>query len=78
MQYWACDALLAYTDSPEAVDFAIRRIGKSTPSEAASVHPGEIHMLSRRFAVNFFWDTEAWRRWAKEYRAEKKASEKMK
>lgn len=67
-QYWACQALLAYTDSDEAIDVAIDLIDQSTPSDAASVHPGAIAMLQRRFAVNYFWDTDAWRTWAKERR----------
>ncbi len=64
VRYWACQALLAFTDSPPAVDVAIGLIDQSEPSEAASVHPGAIAMIQRRFAVNFFWDTAAWRRWA--------------
>ena len=68
IQYWACQALLAYTDSAEAIDVAINLIDQSTPSDAASVHPGAVAMLQRRFAVNYFWDTDAWRTWAKERR----------
>ncbi|GEM_PF-5799547 len=64
IRYWACQALLAYTDSAEAVSAAIDLIEQSRPSNAASVHPGAIAMLKRRFAVNYFWDTDAWRNWA--------------
>ncbi len=69
IQYWACQALLAYTDSDDAVDVAIGLIDQSTPSDATSVHSGAIAMLQRRFAVNYFWDTDAWRMWAKESRS---------
>jgi len=68
IQYWACQALLAYTNSDDAVDVAIGLIDQSTPSDAASVHPGAIAMLQRRFAVNYFWGTDAWRTWGKESR----------
>ena len=64
MQYWACQALLAFSDSEEAIDVAIDLIDQSKPSDSASSHPGAIAMLQRRFAVNFFWDTDAWRNWA--------------
>ncbi len=70
VRYWACQALLAFTDSPEAIDVAIDLIDQSKPSDAASVHPGAISMLRNRFAVNYFWDTDAWRKWASTIRSD--------
>lgn len=64
LQYCACHVLLEYTDSREAVDTAIDLIARSKPSDSTRTHSAEILMLRRRFAVNFFWDVEAWRRWA--------------
>lgn len=68
----ACEALLNYTDSPEAIEVAIDLIDQSSPNEHASVSPKAIHTLTRRFAVNYFWDIDAWRKWASERRPEAK------
>lgn len=65
VQYNACKAILTFAHSPEAIDVAIDLIEQSKPSEVASVHPGEIDTLQNRYAVNFFWDTDAWRDWAR-------------
>ncbi len=64
LQYRACDALLTYTDSAEAIDVAIELIDQWPPSDDMSIHNGVIAMLQRCFAVNYFWDTDAWRKWA--------------
>jgi len=64
MQYWACNALLTFTDSADATNVAINLIDLSNPNDSVSTHSGEIYMLQRRFAVNFFRDTDAWRKWA--------------
>ena len=66
MRYWACHALLAFSDSTDAARVAIDLIDESQPNDAASIHPGQIAMLQKRFAVNFFWDTDAWRAWARD------------
>ncbi len=68
IQYWACEALLAYTDSADAADIAIDLVDQSQPSPSASRQSGEINMLRRRFADSYFWDTDAWRLWAKRHR----------
>ena len=64
LQYWSCRALLLYATSDEAIDVAIDLVERSKPNDNAQVRSGEIEMLQDRFAVNFFWDTKAWRKWA--------------
>ena len=71
IQYWACQALLAYAPTDDAVDVAIDLIDQSVPSDAALQHPGAIYMLVRRFAVNYFWDTKAWRSWAQQRQSQR-------
>lgn len=70
VQYWACDALLKFGQSPEAVDVAIDLIGGSPPESQSWNEMGAIRLLTKCFAVNYFWDIAAWREWAKRRRAE--------
>jgi hypothetical protein len=64
IQYLTCKALLSFSDSADSVNVAIDMIDLSKPRDDAPVNSGTISMLRRRFAVNFFWDTAAWRKWA--------------
>jgi hypothetical protein len=67
IQYWACQALLSFTDSADcadAVHVAVEMVELSKPSDDTGINSGVIGMLRRRFAVNFLWDTDAWREWA--------------
>lgn len=70
VQHLACDALLNFGQSPEAVNVAIDLIESSPPVSAYWDSWAVIYLLKNCFAVNFFWDTDAWRDWAKQRRAE--------
>jgi hypothetical protein len=70
VQYWACDALLKFGQSPEAVDVAIDLIELSPPESMHWDKWAAIRLLKNCFAVNYFWDTAAWRDWAKQRRGE--------
>jgi hypothetical protein len=70
VQHLACDALLNFGQSPEAVDVAIDLIESSPPESAYWDSWAVNYLLKNCFAVNFFWDTAAWRNWAKQRRAE--------
>lgn len=70
LQYWACDALLKFGQSPEAVDVAIDLIERTPPEPLHWDKWAAIRLLKNCFAVNYFWDIAAWRNWAKQHRAE--------
>jgi hypothetical protein len=65
--WWACRTLLMYTDNVTCVPYAIDMIDRNSPSNTSSLRSGVIAMLQERFAVNFFWDADAWRLWWSEY-----------
>lgn len=67
-KYEASRVLLRLSDDLEAVPVVIELIDNSVHSDSASVHPGEISLLQGRFAVNYYWDTDAWRKWWKVYK----------
>jgi len=56
----ACAALMTHTDSAEALHVAIGLL--ESPSQTEFVH-GPLPAIRNRFAVNFFNDIEAWRKW---------------
>ncbi len=69
-QYWAAHALLIYSDNLEAVPVLIKLIGQGAPDPSPGFNPGEIDLLKRRFAVNYFRDVAAWEAWWKSYEKE--------
>lgn len=75
VRYWSCDALLKFGQSQEAVDIAIDLIELSPPDVKSSMESAAINLLKNCFAVNYFWDTVAWRDWAKRLRAEASEAE---
>ena len=71
LKYWASKALLHFSDDPDAINVAIDLIEKDQPERANQSlgwRSGTIPLLSERFGVNYFWDTNAWREWAKSRR----------
>jgi len=71
MQYWGCQALLMFSNKIDAVPVDIELIGQSPRSENPMRTSGAIHVLQKRFAVNFFWDIPAWNSWWEDQRAER-------
>ncbi len=65
--WWICRTLLMYTDDVTCVPHVIDAIDRTSPADGSSSHSGEIAILQNRFAVNFFWDADAWRLWWSEY-----------
>jgi hypothetical protein len=63
-RHFACMALLLYTDKTDSVPVTIDLIEEGQRGNlAASSDWGPIDLLRTRFAVNYFWDTDAWRDW---------------
>ena len=66
LRFWACMALVPYDhELAEAVPATIKLIRIEGRGETAMEQSGTSDLLRRRFAVNYFWDVEAWERWWK-------------
>ncbi len=63
-RFWACWAILLYTDSTEVVPDLFDVLGQpSAPSDIPDQRFAEISLLKSRFAENHFQDISAWRAW---------------
>jgi hypothetical protein len=62
-RYYGCYALLFYTDITDVVPIVIDLVDQDWPEDMRAGSCGPILLLRDRFAVNYFWDTEAWRDW---------------
>src|SRR5262249_1708042 len=70
-RYYACEALLLYTDRTDVVPDVIDLIeweALRVPKKPSDRDARAIRLLQRRFGVNFFWDVAAWRRWWADHR----------
>jgi hypothetical protein len=65
LEYAAAYALLMYTKDTDAVPVLIDSIAAQTSDNLRDNRA--IYLLHNRFAVNFFWDANAWRDWWKNY-----------
>lgn len=68
--------MLEYLGDPEAVPVAIEFIDQMKPGELFKIEIGQwwfrcndgpLRSMKHRFAVNYSWDTAAWRTWWAKY-----------
>lgn len=68
LRFWACRAILLFTESTEVVPDVIEILGRREPLSASPVvvlpsRFAEASLLRTRFAENHFLDATAWRAW---------------